>query len=63
MGCLFTLSTAGVLGNYRRKNEARRLDAPTWGMVAWDGFALALVLTGWGLKRKAVNPAGHRGLR
>lgn len=56
MGYGFSLSAAFMLAKYVRDNEARRSDTPMWGLVVWTGFALAMVLTGWGLWQMAVNP-------
>ncbi len=27
-----------------------------WGLVVWDGFALSIGLTAWGLYRMGLNP-------
>ncbi len=56
MGYLFTLSTAFALAKYVRDNEGRKVDTPMWGGVVWGGFALAMLLTAWGLWRMEVNP-------
>ena len=60
MGYMFCLSTAFALAKYVRDNEQRRFgntgDTPLWGLVVWGGFALAMVLTAWGLWRMDVNP-------
>lgn len=56
MGYGFSLSTAFVLAKFVRDNEQRRSDTPLWGAVVWGGFALALVLTGWGLLRMEISP-------
>lgn len=57
MGYLFCLSTAFAVAKYVRDNEARRADTQMWGAVVWGGFALAMVLTGWGLWRMEINPS------
>ena len=56
MGYMFCLSTAFALAKYVRDNEVRKTDTPMWGMVVWGGFALAMLLTAWGLWRMDVNP-------
>ena len=56
MGYMFCLSTAFALAKYVRDNELRKTDTPMWGMVVWGGFALAMMLTAWGLWRMDVNP-------
>ena len=56
MGYMFCLSTAFALAKFVRDNEVTRNDTPMWGMVVWGGFALAMLLTGWGLWRMDVNP-------
>jgi len=56
MGYMFCLSTAFALAKYVRDNEARSTDTPMWGLVVWGGFALAMLLTAWGLWRMEVNP-------
>jgi hypothetical protein len=56
MGYMFCLSTAFALAKYVRDNEARKTDTPMWGLVVWGGFALAMLLTAWGLWRMQVNP-------
>ena len=56
MGYMFCLSTAFALAKYVRDNEHRKTDTPMWGLVVWGGFALAMLLTAWGLWRMEVNP-------
>ena len=60
MGYMFCLSTAFALAKYVRDNEVRGFgnnrDTPMWGTVVWGGFALAMLLTAWGLWRMDVNP-------
>ena len=56
MGYLFTLSTAFALAKFVRDNEGRRVDTPMWAPVVWGGFALAMLLTAWGLWRMEINP-------
>jgi hypothetical protein len=56
MGYGFCLSSAFVLAKYVRDNEHTRSDTPMWGLVVWTGFALAMLLTAWGLWRMEVNP-------
>ncbi|MBC8058215.1 MAG: hypothetical protein H7Y61_16700 [Rhizobiales bacterium] len=56
MGYMFCLSTAFALAKFVRDNELRKTDTPMWGLVVWGGFALAMLLTAWGLWRMEVNP-------
>ncbi len=56
MGYVFCLSTAFALAKFVRDNERRPVDTPMWKMVVWSGFALAMMLTGWGLWRMTVQP-------
>ncbi|MFN9474189.1 YiaA/YiaB family inner membrane protein [Acidovorax sp.] len=59
MGYVFCLSAAFVLAKFVRDNEsaARRGagDTPMWKLVVWGGFAVAMVLTGWGLFGMEIN--------
>jgi hypothetical protein len=56
MGYFFCLSAAFVLSKYVRDKAIASTDTPMWGLVVWGGFALAMVLTGWGLWRMEINP-------
>ena len=56
MGYMFCLSTAFALAKTVRDNEQRKTDTPMWGLVVWGSFALAMLLTAWGLWRMDVNP-------
>jgi hypothetical protein len=56
MGYIFCLSTAFALAKFVRDNQHRKVDTPMWSMVVWAGFAVAMLLTGWGLYRMDVNP-------
>lgn len=52
MGYVFCLSAAFVLAKFVRDNQHARRgagDTPLWKLVVWGGFAVAMVLTGWGL--------------
>jgi hypothetical protein len=60
MGYVFCLSTAFVLAKYIRdqekaKHDRKMADTPAFKYVVWSAFALAMVLTGWGLWRMTVN--------
>lgn len=60
MAYLFCLTAAFVLAKFiRDAHEARRrgraLDTPMFGWVAWGGFALAMMLTGWGLLQMEIS--------
>ncbi|MEF8754277.1 MAG: YiaA/YiaB family inner membrane protein [Accumulibacter sp.] len=56
MGYSFCLSSVFVLAKYVRDNAATEADTPTWSLVVWGGFALAMALTAWGLWRMDINP-------
>lgn len=57
MGYVFCLSTAFALAKYvRDQQQTRQSDTPMWGLVVWGGFALAMLLTGWGLWRMEIQP-------
>ena len=57
MGYVFCLSTAFALAKFVRDNQGSRpADTPMWRLVVWGGFALAMVLTGWGLWRMEIQP-------
>lgn len=57
MGYGFCLSAAFALAKYVRDAQQGRGDTPGWGLVVWGGFAVAMVLTGWGLWRMQINPS------
>ncbi len=56
MGYSFCLSSVFVLAKSVRDNAATAADTPTWSLVVWGGFALAMALTAWGLWRMDINP-------
>lgn len=56
MGYVFTVSAAFALAKFIRDNEIRKTDTPLFGIVVWGGFALAVVLTGWGLLQMQISP-------
>ena len=56
MGYVFTVSAAFALAKFIRDNEVRRTDTPLFGLVVWGGFALAVLLTGWGLLQMQISP-------
>lgn len=58
MGYAFCVVTVFALSKHvRDRQEAQDRDTPLWGLVVWAGFALAVLLTGWGLSRMQVEPA------
>ena len=56
MGFGFCLSTVFVLARHVRDQQAGVPTTPGWAAVVWGSFALALVLTAWGLWRMDINP-------
>lgn len=61
MGYFFSLSSAFVLAKFVRDREAAAggastPDTPMWKFVVWSAFALAMLLTLWGLLRMHVDP-------
>jgi hypothetical protein len=56
MGYVFTVSAAFALAKFIRDNEVRKTDTPLFGIVVWGGFALAVLLTGWGLLQMQISP-------
>jgi hypothetical protein len=56
MGYVFCISAAFALAKFVRDNEIRRVDTPLWGLVVWAAFALAVLLTGWGLLQMEISP-------
>ena len=56
MAYVFSLSSVFVLSRHVRDQADGLSQTPMWGLVVWTGFALAMVLTGWGLWQMAVNP-------
>ena len=56
MGYVFTVSAAFALAKFIRDNELRKADTPLFGLVVWGGFALAVLLTGWGLLQMPISP-------
>ena len=56
MGYVFCMSSVFAVSKYVRDREQHRGDTPMWGLVVWSGFALAMVLTGWGLWRMDIAP-------
>jgi hypothetical protein len=56
LGYFFCLSSAFVLSKTVRDNQAERVDTGAWVMQVWIAFAVALVLTAWGLVRMNIGP-------
>ena len=56
MGYVFSVSAAFALAKFVRDNERRRVDTPLFAPVVWGGFALAMVLTAWGLVQMEIHP-------
>lgn len=57
MGYAFCVVTVFALSKHVRDGQdARGRDTPLWGLVVWAGFALAVLLTGWGLSRMRIGP-------
>lgn len=63
MGYAFCLTSAFALAKCVRDEAERHAgraasgsDTPSWRLVVWSGFALAMALTGWGLWRMDVHP-------
>lgn len=56
MGYIFCLSAAFALAKFIRDNQDRPVDTPLWRLVVYGGFALAMVLTAWGLLQMEINP-------
>lgn len=56
MGYIFCLSGVFVVAKYVRDRQQGTADTPLWGAVVWGGFAVAMVLTGWGLLRMQIDP-------
>jgi hypothetical protein len=55
MGYIFCLSTAFFLAKFIRDNQHKKVDTPMWRMVVYAAFAVAMLLTGWGLWRMNLN--------
>lgn len=55
MGYLFCLTAAFVLAKFIRDNQRVATDTPLWRLVVWGAFCCAMLLTGWGLWRMAIN--------
>ncbi len=55
MGYLFCLSATFVLSKFVRDNQTAKIDTPMWRWVVFGAFGFAMVLTGWGLWRMAIN--------
>lgn len=61
MGYIFCLSAVFGLSKFIRDNDNPRrggnADTPLWRFVVWGGFAVAMLLTGWGLLGMDINPS------
>ena len=59
MGYVFCLSAVFGLSKFVRDNDGARrgeaTDTPLWKLVVWGGFAIAMLLTGWGLLGMDIN--------
>lgn len=56
MGYAFCVVTVfGLSKHVRDRQDAQSRDTPLWGLVVWAGFALAVLLTGWGLSRMRIG--------
>ena len=55
MGYLFCLSATFVVSKFVRDNQATKVDTPMWRWVVFAAFGFAMMLTGWGLWRMAIN--------
>ncbi|MFC4789437.1 MULTISPECIES: YiaA/YiaB family inner membrane protein [Giesbergeria] len=60
MGYVFCLTAVFGLSKFIRDNEGGRRgsstgDTPMWRFVVWGGFAVAMLLTGWGLLGMDIN--------
>ena len=59
MGYVFCLTAVFGLSKFVRDNEGSRQssggDTPLWRFVVWGGFAVAMLLTGWGLLGMNIN--------
>ena len=55
MGYLFCLSATFVLSKFVRDNQTTKVDTPMWRWVVFGAFGFAMMLTGWGLWRMAIN--------
>ena len=60
MGYIFCLSAVFGLSKFIRDNQNPRrggaADTPLWRFVVWGGFAVAMLLTGWGLLGMDIHP-------
>jgi hypothetical protein len=55
MGYIFCLSTTFFLSKFIRDNQYKRVDTPMWRLVVYGAFAVAMLLTAWGLMRMGIN--------
>jgi hypothetical protein len=55
LGFFFCLSSAFVLSKTVRDNQAERVDSQAWVMQVWTAFAIAVLLTAWGLFRMEIT--------
>jgi hypothetical protein len=55
MGYLFCLSATFIISKFVRDNQTSKIDTPMWRWVVFGAFGLAMMLTGWGLWRMAIN--------
>jgi len=55
LGYFFCLSSVFVLSKTVRDNQAERVDSQAWVMQVWTAFAIAVVLTAWGLFRMEIT--------
>ena len=60
MGYILCLSAVFGLSKFIRDNDNPRrsgsADTPLWRFVVWGGFAVAMLLTGWGLLGMDIHP-------
>jgi hypothetical protein len=55
MGYIFCLSTTFFLSKFIRDNQYKKVDTPMWRLVVYGAFAVAMLLTAWGLMRMGIN--------
>ncbi len=55
MGYLFCLSGTFIVSKFVRDNQTTKTDTPMWRWVVFGAFGFAMMLTGWGLWRMAIN--------
>lgn len=55
LGYFFCLSSAFVVSKTVRDNQTERVDTQAWVFQVWAAFAIAMVLTAWGLFRMDIG--------